>query len=150
MPLFWFVSFTNGIKRRDKIFCFDIWLGPNPCTQHTLRIHKARFNSKELCGIRMSEVPHLLLRKWATTGPLSQNLFCHLQANGEWLTILESLKKKKENKQGCSYELTQQTTKGYSLYGVHLGLFPQTSLGDLFLLSSASHDLIGDEKLTEK
>ena len=31
------------------------------------------------------------------------------------------IKKEKENKQGCFYELTRQTTKGYSLYGVHLG-----------------------------
>ena len=36
MPLFWFVSSTNGIKRRrDKTFCFDIQLEPNPRTQHT-------------------------------------------------------------------------------------------------------------------
>ena len=46
-------------------------------------------------------------------------------------------KKKKKYKQGCSYELTQQTTKGYSLCGVRLGLLPQTSPSDLFLLSSS-------------
>ena len=57
---------------------------------------------------------------------LKSHLFCHWQANGKWLTILESLKKKKENKQGFSYELTQQTTKVYSFCGVHLGLLPQT------------------------
>ena len=34
MLLFWFMSFTNEIKRiRDKTFCFDVWLGPNPRTQ---------------------------------------------------------------------------------------------------------------------
>ena len=46
-------------------------------------------------------------------------------------------KRKKEKKQGCSCELTQQITKGYSLSGVHLWLLPQTSSSDLFLLSSS-------------
>ena len=137
MPLFWFMSFNNGIKIiRDNTFCFDVRLGPNPCTWHTSHIHGARCNSKELCGIRMSEVPPLLLGKRATTGSLSQNLFCHLQTNSEWLTILESLKKKKKQTRAL-FELTQQTTKGYGLYDVHLGLFPQTSLGDSLLLSSS-------------
>ena len=90
-----------------------------------------------MCEIRMSKVPPLLLEKRAMTGLLSQNLFCHLQANGKCLTILESLKKKKGNKQGCFYELTQQTTKGYSFYGVHSRLLPQTSSAELFLLSSS-------------
>ena len=139
MPLFWFMSFANGIKRiRDKTFCFDIQLRLNPCTQHTSHIHGAGCNSKELHGIRMSKVPPLLLGKWATTSSLSQNLFCYLQANGKWLAILESLKKKKKKyKQGCSYELTQQTTKGYSLCDVHPRLLPQTFPSDLFLLSSS-------------
>jgi len=38
MPLFWFVSYANGIKRvRHKTFCFNIRLGPNHAhgTQHT-------------------------------------------------------------------------------------------------------------------
>ena len=139
MPLFWFVSFANGIKRiRDRTFCFDVQLGPNPHTQHTSCIHGAGCSSEELRGIHMSKVPPLLLEKWATTGSLSQNLFCHLQANGKWLTILESpKKKKKKTNKGCSYELTQQITKGYSLCGVYLGLLPQTSPGDLFLSSSS-------------
>ena len=132
--LFLFMSFVNGIKRiRDKTFCFDVWLRPNPRTRHTSRIHRAGCNSKELRGIRMSEVPPFLLGKRAIWGSLSQNLFCHLQENGKWLTILKSLKKKtkkqkqKQNKQGCSYELTPQTPKGYSLCDVHLGLLSQTS-----------------------
>ena len=127
--LFLFMSFVNGIKRiRDKTFCFDVWLRPNPRTRHTSCIHRAGCNSKELRGIRMSEVPPFLLGKRAMWGSLSQNLFCHLQENGEWLTILKSLKKKqKQNKQGCSYELTPQTPKGYSLCDVHLGLLSQTS-----------------------
>ena len=101
MPLFWFMSFTNKIKRiKDKIFCFNVRLWPNPCTRHTLRIHGAGCNSKELHGIRMSEFPSLLLEKRATTGSLSQNLFCHLQANSEWLTILELLKWKKKTNKG--------------------------------------------------
>ena len=33
---------------------------------------------------------------WAMIGSLSRNLFCHLQANGEWLIILESLKEKRK------------------------------------------------------
>ena len=99
MPIFWFVSFANRIKRiRDKTFCSDVRLAPNPCSRHTSCIHGAGCNSGELCGICMSEVPLLLLRKRATIGLLSQNLFCHLHANGKWLIILESLKKKKKKK----------------------------------------------------
>ena len=87
MPLFWFVSFVNGIKRiKDKTFCFEIWLEPNLSIQHTTRIHGARCNSTESRGIRMFEFPPLLLGKWAMTGSLSQNLFCQLQAKVEWLT----------------------------------------------------------------
>ena len=142
MPLFWFSSFANRIKRiRDKTFCFDVRFRPNPCTRHTSHIHGVGCNSGELCGISISEVPHLLLRKQAMIGSLSQNPFCHLQANSEWLTILESLKKKKEKKKKkqtrALFELTQQTTKGYGLCGAHLGLLPQTYPGDLFLLSSS-------------
>ena len=96
MPLFWFVSFANRIKRiRDKTFFFIVRLRPNPHTRHTSRIHRAGCNSGELRGIHMSEVPPLLLEKQVTTGSLSRNLFCHLQVNGKWLIILESLKKKK-------------------------------------------------------
>ena len=95
MPLFLFVSFANRVKRiRDKTFCFDIRLGPNLCTRHTSHIHGARCNSEELHGIRMSEFLPFFLGKWATTGSLSQNLFCQLQVKGEWLIILESLKRK--------------------------------------------------------
>ena len=136
MLLFWFMSFTNEINRiRDKKICFDVWLGHNPHTRHTSRIHGARCNFEELRGTSdMSEVPPLLLGKRAMTSSLSQSLFYHLQVNGKWLTILESLKEKEKC---CSYELTHHTTKGYSLCGVHPGLLPQTSLGDLFLLSSS-------------
>ena len=138
MPLFWFVSFANEIKRiRYKTFCFDVRLGPNPCTQHIKCIHGAGCNSAELLGIHMSKFPPLLLRKWATIGSLSQNLFCKLQAKGEWLTILGSLKKK--NNQGqwpqppnkqmrCSYKLEM-----IYICGVHLGLLCQTSPGGLRL-----------------
>ena len=70
-------------------------------------------------------------------GSLSQNLFCKLQAKGEWLTILGSLKKK--NKQGqwpqppnkqmrCSYKLEM-----IYICGVHLGLLCQTSPSGLRL-----------------
>ena len=52
-------------------------------------------NSAELHEVRMFEFPSLLLRKQATIGSLSQNLLCQLQAKGKWLTILESLKKKR-------------------------------------------------------
>jgi len=84
MPLFGFVSFANGIKRtRDKTFCFNVRLGPNPRIRHTSHIHGVGCNSEKLRGIRMSEVLALLLRKRATAGSLSQNLFSHLQANDE-------------------------------------------------------------------
>ena len=66
-----------------------------------------------------------------------QNFFRHLQISGELLAILESLKRKEKTNKRWSYELTQQITKGYSLCGVHSGLLPQTSLGDLFLLFSS-------------
>ena len=40
MPFFWFMNLANKIKRiRDKTFCFDVWLGPNPRTQHTSCMH---------------------------------------------------------------------------------------------------------------
>ena len=144
MPIFWFVSFVNKIKRiRDKTFYFDVRFRPNLRTRHTTCIHRAGWNSAELHGIHMSELPLLLLGKWVTIGSLSQNLFCQLQAKCEWLTILESLKNKK-NKHGqrsqlstkktrCSYEL-----KSIHLYCVHFGLLPKTSPGGFCLLSSIS------------
>jgi len=57
---------------------------------------------------------------------------------------------KKKNKQMCSYKLKQPNKQGCScelkriyiyICGVHLGLFPQTSLGGLCLLSSSSLSL---------
>ena len=87
----------------------------------------------------MFELPPLLLGKWATIGSLSQNLFCWLQVKGEWLTILESLKKKtnkanshnhQPNKKRHFYEL-----KRIHICGVHLRLLPQTSLGGTYLPS---------------
>ena len=138
IPLFWFMSSNNKNKRiRDKIFCFDIRLGPNPCTRHTTCIHGVGCNSAELCGIRMSEFPPLFLGKQAMIGSLSQNLFCQLQAKGEWLTILESLKKKNKHGQRlqpstkqirCSNEL-----KRIHFCGIHLGLLYQISSSGLCL-----------------
>ena len=99
MPFFWFMSSANGIKRIScKKFCFNVRLESNPRTRHTTRIHGARCYSAELRGIRMSKFPPLLLRKRATTSSLSQNLFCQLQVKGEWLAILESLKKEKQTR----------------------------------------------------
>ena len=109
MPLFWFVSFFDGTKRiRDKIFCFDIRLEPNPYTRHTSHRHREGCNSKELRGIRMSEFPPLLLGKRAMTGSLSQNLFCQLQGKGEWLTILESLKRKIDKANSHNHQPNKQ------------------------------------------
>ena len=97
MPLFWFMNFANVINIiKDKTFCFDVQLRPNPRTWHTTRIHMARCNSAKLREICMFKFPPLLLEKRAIAGLLSQNLFCQLQARGKWLTILESLKKKKK------------------------------------------------------
>ena len=149
MPLFWFVSFATGIKRiRDKTFCFNVQLGSNLCTRHTSRIHGAGCNSKSCVGFRTFELPPLLLEKQATTNSLSQNMFCQLQAKGEWLTILESLKRKTKVllraqtiKRGCSYELKKSNKRcSYELKriyicGVYLGFLPQTSLGGTCLLS---------------
>ena len=69
-----------------------------------------------------------------------QNLFCHLQANGKWLTILKSLKEKRKQTRMLLRANTSHK-KGHSLCGVHLGLLPQTSPGDLFLLSSSLFSL---------
>ena len=109
----------------------------NPRIWHTSRIHGTRCSFEELRGISMSQFPPLLLRKWAMTGSLFQNLFCQLQAKCKWLTILKSLKRKtnkansrihQPNIQMCSYEF-----KRIYIYGVHLGLLPQTSSGGLRL-----------------
>ena len=77
----------------------------------------------------------MLLKKRATTGSLSKNLFCQLQAKGKWLTILDSLKMKNEHGQRPQ-PLTKQTRFSYELkmiyiyiYGVHLGLLTQTFSG---------------------
>ena len=123
------MSFAHGIKIiREKTFCFDVRLiHAQVHAYNTYTWGKAA----ESRGIRMSKSPPLLLRNWAMMGLLSQNLFCQFQAKGEWLTILESLKKK--NKQRCSYEL-----KMIYICGVNLGLLPQTSLCGLRLLSSPS------------
>ena len=118
MPLFWFVNSTNGIKRiRDKTFCFVVRLRPNLRTWQTTCIHGTGCNPIELRGIRMSEFPPLLLRKRATTSPLSQNLFCQLQAKGEWLIILESLKRK--NKQGQRPQPSNKQTRCFERKATH-------------------------------
>ena len=100
-------------------------------------------------GFRMSKFPPLLLRKWATTGSLSQNLFFQLQAKGEWLTIPESLKRKTNKgaftspnkKTRVLYELKQINKCAFTslkrIYncGVHLRLLTQTSSGGTCLPS---------------
>ena len=43
----------NGNKgKRDKEFCFDVRLEPNPRSLETTRIHGVGCNSEELHGIR--------------------------------------------------------------------------------------------------
>ena len=111
MPLFWFMISANRIRRiKEKKNCFDVWLGPNPRTQQTTCIPMIGCISTELHGIWMFEIPPLLLKKWATIGSLSQNLFNQLHAKGEWLIILESLKKKKRKKKVNS-QWPQPSTK---------------------------------------
>ena len=117
MPLFWFMSSANEIKRiRYKIFCFNVQFKPNPHTWHTTLIHRAGCNFAELRGFRMSKFPPLLLEKWTMTGSLSQSL-CQLQAKDEWLTILESLKRKTNMANGCNHQSNKQgaltSLKGY-------------------------------------
>ena len=112
------MSSVDEIKRiRGKTFCFNVRLRPNPRTQHTKCIHRAGCNSIESRGIRMSEFPPLLLRKRATTSPLSQNLFCQLQAKGEWLIILELLKRK--NKQGQRPQPSNKQTRCFERKATH-------------------------------
>ena len=53
------------------------------------------------------------------------------------VTKKKKKRKKKKEQTRVLFELTQQTTKGYSLCGIHPRLLPQTSLGDLLLLSSS-------------
>ena len=162
------MSSVDEIKRiRGKTFCFNVQLRPNPRTQHTKCIHRAGCNSIESRGIRMSEFPPLLLRKRATTSPLSQNLFCQLQAKGEWLIILESLKRK--NKQGQRPQpstkkikglLRAQTTKpkrvllrSWKIYicGVHLGALASNFSGWLApLIFSISISTCSGEALALK
>ena len=94
-------------------------------------------NSEELRGIRMSEFSSLLLEKWAMTGSLSQNPFCQLQVKGEWLTILESLKKKlkikKKKKRRFSYELKQPNKGAFTnLKGYIYLWFPSGALASNF------------------
>ena len=105
MPLFWFVSSANGIKRiRDKTFWFDTRLKPNPCTRQTTHVHGVGCNSTELRGILMSEALLVLLEKRAMTASLSQKLFCQLQGKGTWLTIKESLKGKTNMANGHKHQ----------------------------------------------
>ena len=111
------MSFVDGIKRiRDKTFCFDIRLGPNPHTRHTSHIHGAGCNFGGLRGIRMSKVSPFLLEKWAMTSSLYQNLFCDLNTNGEWLTILESLRKKKKTNKGALWANPKNNKRIQSLW----------------------------------
>ena len=139
MPLFWFVSFANRFRRiRDKTFCFDVWLEPNPCTWHTSCIQGAGYNSKEL---RDSYVwsPSFVAWEMSNDRFTVPEPVLPLVSKCRVTTYPKVTKKekKKKNKQGYSYELTQQKANEYSLCGVHLGLLPQTSLGDLFILSSS-------------
>ena len=95
LPLFWFVSFTNGIKRKkDKTFCFDVQLRPNQCTWQTC-IHEARCKTQKLCGIRLSKVPRLLLEKRVTTCSQYKSLVCRL-LNKRWLTHYPKVTKKEK------------------------------------------------------
>ena len=105
LPLFWFVSSANKIKRkRDKIFCFDVRLKPNPSIWQTTCIHGVGCNFEKLCRIRMSEVPQVLLEKWVITDSLSKSLVCQ----GKWLIILESLRRKSNIANDLNHQLSKQ------------------------------------------
>ena len=115
------LSFSNEV---DPFFSAAHIYFSNTC------IHGVGCNSTELRGICMFEFPPLLLRERATTGSLSQNLFCQLQAKAKWLIILESLKRKTNMTNNCNHQPNKQdalrSLKGYismvSLWGSCLKL----------------------------
>jgi len=136
MPLFWFVSFTNGIKRiRDRTFCSDIHLGPNPRTWHTSRIHRAGCIFERLRQILYVQIPTFVVwetinDKFAIPLPIlpiaSKRRVTHYprvskKKNKGALTSSNNQKrcsyKLKQTKKGCSYKL-----KRIHICGVHLGL----------------------------
>ena len=87
----------------------------------------------------MSKFPPLLLKKWAMTGSLSQNLFCQYQAKDEWLTILELLKRnKKQGKRPQPLTKTIDQTnkvllKGYIYIYTHTHIYLWCPFGALAL-----------------
>ena len=81
---------------------FRLTARPNQCTRHTSLIHGAGCNSEELRRISYVQIPTFVARE------MSNDSFTILEpilpiAKGEWLIILESLKRKKR----CFYELKQ-------------------------------------------
>ena len=80
-------------------------------------------NFEELHGIRMFEVPPLLLGNEQRQVHYPRTCFATFK---QWRVTHypRVIKKKKENKQGFSCKLTQQITKGYCLCGVHPGFLP--------------------------
>ena len=125
MPLFWFMIFTNRIKRiRDKTFCFDIRLRPNPRTWHTSRIHGVGCNSEKLRWISYVQISTFVAQDMRSNKFALPELVLPIVSK-RWVTHYPRVNKKKNkgaltslNKQtrGCSYEL-----KRIHISGVHLG-----------------------------
>ena len=112
-------------------------------TWHTMCIH----------GIHMSEFPPLVLGKQATIVYYPKIYFANCKQK---MSDLYPRVTKKKNKYGqrlqpstkqtrCSYEL-----KRIPICGVHLRLWPQTSLGGLHLLSSISIFTYSSEALASR
>ena len=77
------VPLMKSKEKRDGKKNFNIQLKPNQHTWQTTCIHGAGCIPKELCGIHISEIPHVLLRKRTTIGSLSMVSIC-----GSYLKLL--------------------------------------------------------------
>ena len=102
MPLFWFVSFANGIKRiREKTFCFDVRLGPNPRTWHTSCIHGVGWGaSSKSCVGFICPKSHLCClgnKQWLVHYPRTYFATCK-QMSSDSLSYSHLKRKKKTNK----------------------------------------------------
>ena len=150
MPLFWFVSFVNGIKRiRDKTFCFDVQFKPKfVCPKSCVGFVCPK---SQLCTTLESCVVQLWRVAW-DLNVRSPNFVARETSNDRFIILAPVLplarkwrvthyprvtKKKKENKKKVLLRANPTNNKRIRLCGVHLGLLPQTSSGDSLILYSS-------------